>query len=142
MPINRLIYATIDASYSDVYPEKAVRFFKRVHSKARIAKRSKKGEILVLERDGIILATGAAIGHEIVGVFVNPNDQGHGFGKAIMGKLEKRIRANGYSEVVLDISLPSRKFYEALGYEIFKDCSIDVGDGQHLAFWQARKALF
>jgi hypothetical protein len=43
--------------------------------------------------------------------------------------------------VSLSVSLPSRRFYEALGYEIVEERSIDVGEGQRLDFWQAHKAL-
>jgi hypothetical protein len=43
--------------------------------------------------------------------------------------------------VELSVSLPSRRFYENLGYELVEACSIDVGEGQRLDFWKARKML-
>jgi hypothetical protein len=58
-----------------------------------------------------------------------------------MHELETRAKSKGYDEVVLNVSLPSRDFYEGLGYKAFEDRSIDVGEGEHLAFWDARKPL-
>jgi GNAT superfamily N-acetyltransferase len=139
--LHRMIQDTIDASYSGVYPVRAVRFFKEYHSEKRIMERSQAGEILIIERKGSIVATGALLGNEILGVFVRPEDQGQGFGKTIMSELEGRAKTKGFSEIVLSVSLPSRKFYESLEYEVLDECSLDVGEGQHLDYWPARKTL-
>ena len=58
-----------------------------------------------------------------------------------MQALEARARAKGLQEAVLSVSLPSRRFYESLGYSGFEDRTRDLGDGVQLVFWQARKAL-
>jgi hypothetical protein len=50
-PLHRMICDTIEASYSGVYPPRAVEFFKEYHMEKRIAERSVVGEILVLEED-------------------------------------------------------------------------------------------
>ena len=74
-PLRRMICDTIAASYSRVYPPRAVNFFKDHHSERKITERSATGEVLLLERDGFILATGSLVGTEIVGVFVHPDYQ-------------------------------------------------------------------
>lgn len=140
-PLRYLIWHTIDVSYSGVYPPRAVEFFKDYHSEKEIIKRSSVGEILILEQNGSIKATGALFGNEILGVFVHPDHQGQGQGKAIMTELERRARAKGLSEITMNVSLPSRKFYENLGYEILDECSLDVGEGQYLNYWPGRKKL-
>jgi hypothetical protein len=43
--------------------------------------------------------------------------------------------------VVLSVSLPSKGFYEALRYEILQEAHLDVGEGQRLDYWKARKVL-
>ena len=139
--IARLIHRTIDACYTDVYPRRAVEFFKRFHSRDGILERSRKGVILVAERNGNAIGTGAIVENEIYGVFVEPKMQGRGHGRAIMRVLETRAIAKGHREVVLSVSLPSRKFYEGLGYEILQEAHRDVGEGQRLDFWKARKLL-
>lgn len=139
--LRTLIYDTIDASYSGVYPDRAVQFFKEYHSTKRIIERSRAGEIVIIERAGSLIATGALVGNEILGVFVKSDCQGQGYGKRIMSELENRARAQGIFEILLSVSLPSREFYENLEYEILPECSIDVGEGQHLNYWPGRKTL-
>jgi len=139
--LHRMINDTIDASYAGVYPDRAVQFFKEYHSKKRIMQRSQVGEILMIERHGFIVATGALVGNEILGVFVKPENQGQGFGKRIMSELEGRAKRKGFSEIVLSVSLTSRKFYETLEYELLDECSLDVGEGQYLNYWPARKTM-
>lgn len=139
--LSNMIQRTIDISYSPVYPHRAVQLFKEYHSEKRIMERSQAGEILLIERNGSIVATGALVGNEILGVFVRPEDQGQGLGKAIMRELERRAKAKGFSEVVLSISLTSRKFYEKLKYDVLDKRSLNVGEGQYLDYWPAKKAL-
>jgi len=136
-----LIHKTIEVCYSGVYPERAVEFFKDYHSENRILERSRKGEILVIDRHGDLIGTGALVGTEILGVFIQPEIQGHGFGKTIMNELEKRAGAEGISEISLSVSLPSRRFYEALGYELLEEQFLDMGEGQRLFYWPARKTI-
>jgi GNAT superfamily N-acetyltransferase len=140
-PLHRMICETIDTSYSDVYPPRAVEFFKDYHSEKRIEERSVVGEILVMEEHDSILATGSLVGMEITGVFVYPLYQRQGYGKAIMSELERRAKEKGLSEISLSVSLPSRKFYENLGYNILADNSLDVGEGQCLSYWLGQKKL-
>lgn len=139
--LHRMICDTIDASYSEVYPPRAVAFFKEHHSEKKIAERSAVGKILVLisERDGSILATGALIGSEITGVFVHPDHQRQGYGKAIMTRLEQIAMEEEISELSLSISLPSRRFYENLGYTVLDECMRDVGGGEFLKYWSGKK---
>jgi len=139
--LRHMIFDTIDASYSGVYPIHAVQFFKEFHSEKRIIERSEAGEVLIVEKEGSIVATGALVGNKILGVFVKPENQGRGYGKMIMIELESRAKAKGVLEVVLNVSLPSRKFYENLGYELLAECSLDVGEDQHLHYWPGRKTL-
>ncbi len=58
-----------------------------------------------------------------------------------MKELEKKAVLNAVSEVVLSVSLPSRRFYESLGYKITGSYSTDVGEGQQLNYWEAKKEL-
>ena len=47
-----------------------------------------------------------------------------------MAELESRAKAQGITEISLNVSLPSRKFYERLGYDVLAERSFDVGEGQ------------
>jgi GNAT superfamily N-acetyltransferase len=139
--LQRLIWKTIDGSYAAVYPPRALEFFKEFHAKQKILERSEAGTVLVLEENGDLVATGSLVDGEIFAVFVHPAFQGIGHGKALMRVLEDKARASGVSESLLSVSLPSKRFYEGLGYEIVQECSRDLGAGQRLNFWKAKKRL-
>lgn len=139
--LQRLIFDTIDASYSGVYPPRAVQFFKEFHAERRIIERGRTGTILVLEENGELVATGCIVGKEILAVFVHPKLQHGGCGKALMQDLEETARQEGVTESELSVSLPSKRFYQGLGYEMVEERSKDVGEGQQLKFWKARKLL-
>ncbi|MEI6727959.1 MAG: GNAT family N-acetyltransferase [Actinomycetes bacterium] len=140
-PIQRLIHATIDASYAGVYPPLAVRYFKAFHSVDRILERQAAGAVLVAEQDGRLVATGALAGADISGVFVHPELQKRGIGGQVMDRLEGDAALAGRDSVRLDVSLPSRGFYESRGYRLLESCSIDVGGGERLDYWKAEKWL-
>ena len=138
----KLIHQTIEVSYSSSYPANAIRFFKDFHSEKKVLERHRNGLVLVLEKEeGGLIGSGSLVGAEILGVFVHPRYQCRGLGKLIMGELEKMATINGLNKVVLNVSLPSKKFYENLGYAIIISTSIDVGEGQHLNYWEAEKKL-
>ena len=136
-----LIWQTIDVSYAPVYPPRALTFFKDFHAKHKLVERSELGTVLVAEENGRLVATGSLVNGEIFAVVVYPTCQGAGLGKALMTALEDRARASGMHESVLSVSLPSKRFYTGLGYEIVQDCAKDLGSGQRLEFWKAKKQL-
>jgi ribosomal protein S18 acetylase RimI-like enzyme len=140
--VRSLIHRTIDACYSGVYPPRAVAFFKQYHSAENILERSRCGDYLVLFMGGMAIATGSIANGEISSVFVDPDFQHAGIGARMMRALEGRAVEKEWAEVELSVSLPSRGFYERLGYGIREECSIDVGGGERLIYWKAKKRLF
>ena len=139
--VRELIHSTIQACYAGVYPPRAVEFFLGYHSRAEIASRARAGYTIVAEVGGRVVATGTLKGDHISGVFVLGPVQGRGLGRRVMEALEEHARANGIKEIFLDVSLPSRAFYERMGYGGFEPAFIDVGQGQRLDFWKSRKSL-
>ena len=137
--LHKLICRTIEISYQKDYPSRAIDFFKRIHSEEKIIERSASGTVLVAEQDTELVATACLVGAEILAVFVDPDYQRFGLGRKLMGLLENRAHINGAAKTVLSISLPSRRFYEGLGYQVVKECSLDLGNGQILKFWNAEK---
>jgi putative acetyltransferase len=139
--IRRLIHSTIESSYAGVYPPRAVQHFKEFHSTDRILERQAAGEVLVGERDGRLVATGSLVGAEISGVFVLPPLQRSGIGGQMMDRLEREAVSAGRDAARLDVSLPSRGFYERRGYRLLEGRSMDVGEGERLDYWTAEKPL-
>jgi GNAT superfamily N-acetyltransferase len=139
--VGLLIRTTIDACYTASYPPRAVDFFKRYHSDEAILDRASRGQVLVVEDGGAIVATGAVVDDEISGVFVSPDRQGQGLGATVMDALEAAAVEGGCAYACLSVSQPARGFYESRGYRIVEECSLDAGEGQRLDYWQAVKRL-
>lgn len=136
-----MIQATIDGSYPAYYPKRAVQFFKEYHSEPNIHKRNQRGDIIVIEKEGKIVATGSLVQDEITGVFVLPAKQRSGLGKQIMLELESRAKSKEISMITLHVSLPARKFYEKLKYTLSDQQATEVGDGQQLKYWIGKKRI-
>lgn len=137
--VRELIHSTIDSSYSDLYPPRAVAYFKGYHSAEAILARADEGRVVVVEDGGRIVATGAFLNGEICGVFVAPGHQGRGLGGLVMDELESLAAAHGSRSIRLNVSLPSRGFYEHRGYHLSEQYSGDMGEGQYLDYWEGEK---
>jgi len=139
--VKSLIHATIDGCYSEVYPKEAVQFFKDWHSDEKILSNAKEGCTILVHQDGRIVGTGTIVGDEIVRVFVDPAFQRRGFGRLIMRELEERAVSTGITVVKLDASLPSKTFYDVLGYATLDRAFREVGNGRRLDYYKMEKAL-
>lgn len=139
--VHRVIQGTIDAKYPGAYPPRAVAFFKKLHSPDGILKRHDTGSVVVAEAGDLVVGTGSLTDGEIGGVFVLPEFQGLGIGAQLMSDLEGQARQLGLPRTRLSVSLPSRGFYERLGYGSFVERSLDVGGGESLDYWEAEKSL-
>jgi GNAT superfamily N-acetyltransferase len=140
--LKNLILSTITTCYAGVYPPRVIQYFKQYHSDEQILQRAKEGCTIVIERDGKAIATGSIVGGHVCAVFVVPEIQRQGLGRRIMEHLEDKARSAGFKEVNLHVSLPSKRFYERLGYRLSEDAYLDVGEGQRLDYWEAKKPLF
>jgi len=139
--IRSLIYNTIDACYSKAYPKEAIKFFKDYHSEENILKSAKEGYTVVLKKDNQIVGTGTIVNDHIMRVFVEPAFQKRGFGKLIMQKLEEKAISQGIKIVKLDASLPSKKFYDSLGYVTLEKTFLEVENGKKLDYYKMEKSL-
>jgi GNAT superfamily N-acetyltransferase len=139
--VKGLIYNTIDACYSKAYPKEAIKFFKDYHSEENILKSAKEGYTIVLEKYRKIIGTGTIVDDHIMRVFVKPAFQKRGFGKLIMKKLEEKALLAGIDVVKLDASLPSKKFYDSLGYVVLEETFLEVENGKRLYYYKMEKPL-
>lgn len=106
--VRELILSTIDACYSGVYPPRTIEFFKQYHSDENILDRAEKGHTIISESEGKVIATGTIIENHICAVFVLCFIQHRGLGRMIMQALEDRALSAGFTEITLEVSLPSR----------------------------------
>jgi N-acetylglutamate synthase-like GNAT family acetyltransferase len=136
-----LIDETIDTCYSDIYCAEALRFFKQWHNNEKILGQAKEGYTVVLERNNQVIGTGTIVGNEAVRVFVSPEFQKHGFGKLIMYKLEERAISKGITALKLDASVPSRSFYNSLGYVTLEETFLEVENSKRLDHYKMEKTM-
>jgi GNAT superfamily N-acetyltransferase len=139
--VKGLIHGTIDDCYPPVYPAEAVLFFKAYHSDEAIAARTSQGHTVVLEQHGRIVGTGTLGNDHVSAVFVERSFQGKGLGRRLMRHLEAKARSVGVSCVTLDASLPSKRFYDSLGYFVIDEAVLPVANGKSLRFYRMRKPL-
>ena len=139
--IRGLIQNTIDVCYSDVYSKEAVRFFKDCHCDENVLKDASEGHTIVLKKDSRIIGTGTIVGDKIKRLFVEPAFQKNGFGKILMQRLEEKAFLTGVGSVKLNASLPSKKFYDSLGYATLEETFLEVENGKRLDYYKMQKAL-
>ncbi len=139
--LQSLIHRTITVCYPGHYCPEAVRFFVNYHDEETILRDAEQGRIMVLDRAGRLLGTGALVGEEIKRVFVDPMFQKQGFGRRIMQHLEEAAARHGVRTVRLDAPLPSKAFYDKLGYTTIETAFLPVENGRRLDFFKMQKIL-
>ena len=139
--VSALVQRTIDLSYAGVYPPLAIAHFHEHHAAERIAGDAESGYTVVVERDGGIVATGTLVGDDVRRVYVEPEWQGRGLGRAVMHVLEARAAEEGIAQVTLYASVVAKPFYVRLGYAVFEEGEHDCGEGQVLRYFRMAKRL-
>ncbi len=139
--VKALIHRTIALCYAGYYCPEAIRFFVNYHDEQAILRDARDGCIIVFEKAGRVVGTGTLTGDEIKRVFVDPACQQEGVGRLIMEQLENLAAAAGVANVKLDASLPSRSFYEHLGYAVVEQASLPVENGRWLDFFRMQKMM-
>ena len=139
--VKELIDNTIDICYPADYPKETVQYFKQYHCDENILKGASKGWTIVLEKNNRIIGTGTIIDDHIMRVFVNPKFQKRGFGKLIMNKLEEKAISSGINKVKLDASLPSKTFYDTLGYKTREKTYVKLENNKKLHYYKMNKGL-
>ena len=139
--LKALVHKTIATCYPSHYCAEAVRFFIDYHDAEAILRDAKEGRTMVLDKASRILGTGTLVGGEIKRVFVDPTFQKQGFGRRIVQHLEETAALQGVKTVKLDASLPSKAFYDRLGYATVEAAFLPVENGQRLDFFKMQKTL-
>jgi len=138
--VKKLIRSTINTCYSPVYPKEVIKYFHDYHNDENILRDAKEGYTIVLKRNNRIIGTGTIVGNHIWRVFIDPEFQKQGLGKLIMQKLETKAISSKIKAIKLDASLPSKKFYDSLGY-ISKKTFLKVENGKRLNYYKMGKLL-
>ncbi|SFB76690.1 GNAT family N-acetyltransferase [Ruminococcus albus] len=128
--IKDITHSTIKAVYPRYYPSGAVDFFLKYHSEENIAEDIRERRtFLCIDDYGNKVGTVTIKENDIGRLFVLPEFQGKGYGKALLDFAENVI-SRSYSDIILDASLAAKKIYIKRGYtEIeYKTVMTDNGD--------------
>ncbi len=136
-----LIITTIKRSYAELYPAEAIDYFITKHTKETILTESKTGNNIVIKNNNRIVATGTIIASHIKRVFITPEFQGKGYGKAITHALEQYAINNGIKLIELHSSLAAKKFYDELDYHTFTYAEVAVANNKKLGYYRMVKSL-
>ena len=136
--VYEITQVTIDAVYPKYYPAGAVEFFRQHHSMDRIIENIQKGYVYLLVVDGRSVGTVTISKNHINRLFVLPECQHQGFGKALMDFAEEKIFSS-FDTIELDASFPAKKIYLKRGYTEIEYNVIDAANGDHLCYDVMRK---
>lgn len=92
-------------------------------------------QVFVALDGACVVATASLAGDVVRSVFVLPELQGRGVGKALMRHVEDIARAAGVRQLRVPASLTAVPFYTALGYAVVRE----VVDGDERTFVMARE---
>jgi putative acetyltransferase len=78
-------------------------------------------DLFVAKKNSTIIGVGGLEGNYVGTVFVHPEYQNQGIGRAIMEKLEAKAMEKGIEKVVLKASINAVPFYKNIGYTEIKE---------------------
>ncbi len=134
-----ITHNTIRQIYPRYYPAGAVDFFIQHHQKERILNDILSGNVYILiSNDSDTVGTVTINGNKINRLFVLPQYQGQGFGKALLDFAERVIFEN-YDKIVISASLPAKSIYLKRGYKETSFNTIAVNNGDFLCYDEMKK---
>lgn len=131
--VRTITQTTIRAVYPRYYPAGAVEFFCRHHSDERIRADIAAGKVFLLRDDGVTAGTVTVDGDGISRLFVLPQHQRRGYGKALLDFAEEMILPR-HGAVRIDASLPAKGIYLKRGYRETEYHALRTENGDFLCY--------
>lgn len=138
--VMEIVHATIKTIYPNYYPQEVVDFFLEFHSEESIKKDIEREYVYLLTDGQHLVGTASLEGGYIGRVYVLPEQQGKGYGKALMNHLEHMVSVLHHISYV-DASLPAYEFYLGLGYHPSEYHRFEVDNGRVLCYYVMEKEL-
>ena len=131
--VRNITQTTIRTVYPMYYPAGAVDFFSKHHSDEHILSDIAAGNVYLLKDAGIYTGTVTIAGDSINRLFVLPEYQHKGYGKAMLDFAEKEILKT-FDYVQMSASLPAKKIYKKRGYKETEYNEIRTENGDFLCY--------
>lgn len=132
--VREITHKTINGIYPHYYPAGAVAFFLDHHRGENISADIAEGRVYLLySADGNAAGTVTVKENEICRLFVLPEYQGKGYGRALLGFAEAEI-GKSYDEITVDASLSAKSIYLRRGYREAEYHIIETASGDRLCY--------
>ena len=133
--ISQLIVQTLRLSNAQDYPSAVIDRVAANFDAAGVRGLMASRQVFVALDGARVVGTASLAGDVVRSVFVLPERQGHGVGKALMRHVEGIARAGGMQQLRVPASLTAVPFYSTLGYAVVRE----VVDGDERTFVMARE---
>ena len=131
--VKMITQTTIIQIYPMYYPAGAVDFFLNHHSDEHIREDISK-EIVYILNDGDVAVGTVTISEESINrLFVFPEYQHKGYGKALLDFAEEKV-LESFDHVQIDASFPAKRIYKLRGYKEIKYNLIKTENGDYLCY--------
>ena len=90
-------------------------------SPERVAERLSNRAVFVATEQGIVVGTASLEGTTVRSVFVQPESQKHGVGRALLVHIEDVARREGIARLDVPASISAEGFYRRMGYTTLRD---------------------
>ena len=131
--VRTITQTTIRTIYPRYYPARAVDFFCRHHSDERIREDIAAGKVYLLVDDEEAAGAVTIDGNTINRLFVLPEHQRKGYGRALLDFAERKILTE-YDTVQIDASLPAKHIYRLRGYRETESHTLPTANGDFLCY--------
>lgn len=138
--VKAIAQQTISEIYPKYYAEGAVDYFKSLHGDANISANIEAGIVYLLEDGGEFVGTVTINGDEISRLFVLPQKQHRGYGRALLDFSERKIFEH-YPKVQLSASFPAKNVYLKRGYHEIEYNQILTENGDVLCYDVMEKVI-
>lgn len=119
--ISRVIVAALRESNSQDYPADVIAQVELSFSPSAIPRLLAQRQVYVASHGEEIIATASLDQATVRSVFVAPEHQGQGVGRAVMAAVESAAAINGVSRLRVPSSITAEGFYRSLGYSTVRD---------------------
>ncbi len=133
--VSQLIVQTLRLSNAQDYPSAVIDRVAANFDAAGVRGLMASRQVFVALDGARVVGTASLAGDVVRSVFVLPERQGHGVGKALMRHVEGIARAGGMQQLRVPASLTAVPFYSTLGYAVVRE----VVDGDERTFVMTRE---
>ena len=131
--VREITQTTIKQVYPMYYPAGAVDFFLKHHSDEHIREDISAGKVYILKDADAVVGTVTISEDSINRLFVLPEYQHKGYGRALLDFAEKK-GFESFDHVQIDASFPAKRIYKLRGYKEIEYNIIETENGDYLCY--------